>query len=538
MINEIYLHFRHTPLDRGEDTIRLVKVLSDLSAGGLVQCSIHHAKLVPEAVEGAVDVAEALQAEDPLLSTEPMPYICLSYTWGSPQDQSNILVNGKILTVRKNLECFLQVARTQLAFGLFWVDALCIDQANTEERDHQVQRMGTIFAKAKMLVTWLGDEATLESSMHILGLGEEQTQWEICRSFYERKYYKPAVQAYVSLASPPSTALISTQYLQDAQNSTFYTALAAHEYWRRAWVTQEIMLAKAIYVIAGNAILDYPSLVKATRSCPRINPESHFEQFTRLMLVQEDYFNRKHLATGRILISDSWMNNWGLVNLMHHFGDKCCTVRRDMVYSVLSLSREAETIKVNYQSPIIDMVRQVLEVCKDSVCLCAVAVLVRSLGGESFTDPETRLGTSTLFVDLPILAVSSNDIGPTARCRLCNSPLQPAGLSNGGLIFCLLTACKDSEGHLYTKRDPEGRNLLILGSFREGTPKVLGEIGTEIKIIEEDNSNNYLLKFSFSSLLNIVDGPHWGHTLRQRSCGNFWPDQDKPNKERLALSIV
>ncbi|KAF1923310.1 uncharacterized protein M421DRAFT_425967 [Didymella exigua CBS 183.55] len=123
------------------------------------------------------------------------------------------------------------------------------------------------------------------------------------------------------------------------------------------------MLAKTIYVVAGNAILDdYTSLVSATRSCAHVNPESHFEQFARLVLVQKDHFNQKHLATGRILISDSWINNWGLVNLLHHFGDKCCTVRRDMVYSVLSLSREAETIKVNYSSSTIEAVRKILEV--------------------------------------------------------------------------------------------------------------------------------------------------------------------------------
>jgi hypothetical protein len=142
------------------------------------------------------------------------------------------------------------------------------------------------------------------------------------------------------------------------------------------------------------------------------------------MLVQKDYFNRKHLATGRVLISDSWMNNWGLVNLMHHFEDKCCTVRRDMVYSVLSLSREAETIKVNYQSPTVEVVRQVLEVCKNSMCLCAVAVLARALGRESFADMEPRLGMFALAVDLPILGLQSGDIGSTARCSSCSDPLQ------------------------------------------------------------------------------------------------------------------
>jgi hypothetical protein len=43
------------------------------------------------------------------------------------------------------------------------------------------------------------------------------------------------------------------------------------------------------------------------------------------------------------------------------------------------------------------------------------------------------------------------------------------------------------------------------------------------------------LKLSFSALLAIVDGLQWGHTLKQRSYGNQWPDEDKSNMERLNL---
>jgi hypothetical protein len=91
---------------------------------------------------------------------------------------------------------------------------------------------------------------------------------------------------------------------------------------------------------------------------------------------------------------------------------------------------------------------------------------------------------------------------------------------------------------MYTELGPDGRNFLMLESIGEGTPRTLGEIGEGINVIQEDDSNSFLLKFSTPSLLNIVGGPQWGRTLRQRSCGNFWPDQDKPSKERLALSAA
>lgn len=289
-------HFRHAPLDREKDSIRLVKVMPSLSTDGLVECKMYHAKLSPRAAEGAIDIEETVQPCIPSSSSNPTPYICLSYTWGSPSDQSAVLVDGKVLMVRSNLSAFLHAARPQLDYCFLWIDALCIDQANAAERDHQVQQMGNIFTKAKMLITWLGCEPELERPLHLLGSGEKQVPWLACRTFYQRTHHKTSVQNYVSLASGSYTASQSLKTLREEEMFTFYIALADHGYWRRAWVTQEILLAKAIYVVAGSAIIDYPSLVSATRCCVHIYPKSHFEYFARLMLVQKDYFSRKEDA--------------------------------------------------------------------------------------------------------------------------------------------------------------------------------------------------------------------------------------------------
>lgn len=39
-----------------------------------------------------------------------------------------------------------------------WINALCIDQENVSERNHQVQFMRTISSQAKCVVVWLGDQ--------------------------------------------------------------------------------------------------------------------------------------------------------------------------------------------------------------------------------------------------------------------------------------------------------------------------------------------------------------------------------------------
>jgi len=40
--------------------------------------------------------------------------------------------------------------------SVFWIDALCIDQNNTKEKNHQVKQMGKIYANAYRVVSWLG----------------------------------------------------------------------------------------------------------------------------------------------------------------------------------------------------------------------------------------------------------------------------------------------------------------------------------------------------------------------------------------------
>jgi len=45
-----------------------------------------------------------------------------------------------------------------------WIDALCIDQADLQEKGHQVAHMGQIFRRADRVVIWLGDTGDVPPS--------------------------------------------------------------------------------------------------------------------------------------------------------------------------------------------------------------------------------------------------------------------------------------------------------------------------------------------------------------------------------------
>jgi len=73
-----------------------------------------------------------------------LDYRAVSYEWGDPCYTDGILVDGKLFTVRANLWNFLAQARRERFFGTLWIDAICINQTDIEERSSQVAIMGLI----------------------------------------------------------------------------------------------------------------------------------------------------------------------------------------------------------------------------------------------------------------------------------------------------------------------------------------------------------------------------------------------------------
>lgn len=60
------------------------------------------------------------------------------------------------MQVTTNLEPALRYLRLQKQPRTLWIDAICIDQANEDEKRLQIQRMDFIYANASSVVVWLG----------------------------------------------------------------------------------------------------------------------------------------------------------------------------------------------------------------------------------------------------------------------------------------------------------------------------------------------------------------------------------------------
>jgi hypothetical protein len=85
------------------------------------------------------------------------PYEALSYVWGSENKPRSILVDDQSLNITDNLYVLLSRLQYHSCPRIIWVDAVCINQADNNEKSHQIPLMAEIYAKASRVIVWLGE---------------------------------------------------------------------------------------------------------------------------------------------------------------------------------------------------------------------------------------------------------------------------------------------------------------------------------------------------------------------------------------------
>lgn len=88
-------------------------------------------------------------------------YYCLSYTWGTQSEDVEIQVDGQSLHVRPSLVHTLHRlqelrAQSDLKVDWVWIDRICINQDDVDERSEQVRCMGKVYSGAVRTIIWAG----------------------------------------------------------------------------------------------------------------------------------------------------------------------------------------------------------------------------------------------------------------------------------------------------------------------------------------------------------------------------------------------
>ncbi|OAL53825.1 hypothetical protein IQ07DRAFT_628993 [Pyrenochaeta sp. DS3sAY3a] len=188
-------------------------------------------------------------------------YTALSYVWGKPQALQEITVEDHDFPVTENLYSALRHMQYTTIQPAIWIDAICIDQTNTDEKNDQVPRMGDLYSRAKRVLVWLGpgdqksDQAItiLQKASQIFSDQRTEFRYEYLEDHREEHQYNvlllkfsceviDALTKAIEICDSSPSSIISD--LEDFENWRL-GSIMAFGWWYRIWTIQEFALATA-----------------------------------------------------------------------------------------------------------------------------------------------------------------------------------------------------------------------------------------------------------------------------------------------------
>ena len=199
------------------------------------------------------------------------PWIAISYRWGEAQDVVPMSLRNQVCgildtTLSNNFDQYLTHHLPRSAFDTLqalhdkdciagskvWIDALCINQADTIEKSAQVRSMGDIYRLASSTLVYLGPSSLWTAkAVHFMSKLES---------------YFGSLKVVESLEEPVA---ISFQDIFGMTSSSRGSEewLALREFLRRpwfarTWVIQEAVLSQDLHFVWGQHSLPWQSLEK------------------------------------------------------------------------------------------------------------------------------------------------------------------------------------------------------------------------------------------------------------------------------------
>lgn len=189
---------------------------------------------------------------------EPPKYSALSYVWGDKENTRQIILDGHPFEVTRNLHAALLYLRDTMQTRFFWIDAICINQTDEEERSEQVKMMKRIYGMAEVTVVWLAEREGLEGGSARMKAALEVLVEEVGQTGYFEnmatdsdvacKIRMRFLERFDELVAADHTLLLSLEFV------------FANEYWSRVWTAQEFVSARKVLIQYGQSTVDYQVL--------------------------------------------------------------------------------------------------------------------------------------------------------------------------------------------------------------------------------------------------------------------------------------
>lgn len=260
-------------------------------------------------------------------------YYALSYVWGDPGDTVVICVDGQPFQATRNLWYALRRLRRETHPRIFWIDAICINQDNDEEKSHQVANMGSVFRSCCEAFLFLGEcQSCVDSD------ADEQPQsyialkaFELIGLFESNKHFDE-IPCFEKTSE--SQLDISKEY---EDHFAALDALNESSWWYRIWVVQETALPKKARFVWASEDCAFESVASAASNfrthrntcCQR--PSSSERKY----VLNSLYSQIRPMMWARDRTRDS--SRITIASLRRLCVTRKASNRRDLVYGLLGL---------------------------------------------------------------------------------------------------------------------------------------------------------------------------------------------------------
>ncbi|KAI6091642.1 heterokaryon incompatibility protein-domain-containing protein [Hypoxylon rubiginosum] len=283
-----------------------------------------------------------LYAADDIASEE---YEALSYVWGSPANPASVICNGCTISVTQNLYKALRGLRQPHSVRHLWIDALCINQSDNEERSHQVRNMARIYHFAEHVIVWLGEgdqtsHEAIEFLSHLWSLIPGRSQYVDFNEFDE---HGPRLTP-----ADKESPVAEIRELFTELSMSKWAAMGVflrNQYFERVWVLQEVAFAAKATFVCGKDQVPMHKVVYAMlwtvyrQTSPFFSVELNRRHGTRVggfMFAARNNLRHAHIVTkGDEMAPTPFVP---LFHVLRHTATSKATDARDKIIAVLGMA--------------------------------------------------------------------------------------------------------------------------------------------------------------------------------------------------------
>lgn len=265
-------------------------------------------------------------------------YIALSYTWGNAPCQSEpangsyeIRLNNQRFRVQENLYDALTylAPRVRNRDCLLWVDAICINQNDVEERSTQILHMAYLYKHAIAVYGWIGvphDEEEIRLAIALMkrfhlvlrdGLAEHNDD----------------MNKVSTTISPDMEDIFPATVGSECYKGWLgIKEMWQRSYWQRTWVYQEATHTPDTPFFCGNEYFTMTFVSAAVYMAHHFSGYPQFPQNFCSIARGAPFAMSMFRTNGVIRHGDS------LLDLLEYFRTTECSEPRDKVYAILGMA--------------------------------------------------------------------------------------------------------------------------------------------------------------------------------------------------------